>query len=252
MLIVNADDLGRSRAETDAAIACYRQGRVTSLSAMVFMEDSERAANLAKDEGVEDIGLHINFSQRFTGHLGEGALRRRHERVVRFLLLSKYALILYNPTLHLDFRSDYKSQVIEFQRLYGKPPSHFDGHQHMHLCTNMLLSGAVPRGARVRRSFSFRAGERGFANRSYRRVVDKWLARRYRLTDFFFALSQNLDAGHLKRIRDLAKNAVVELMTHPVKPDEYAFLVSDGYLSMLGDLGSFPIETTKCLLKSLL
>ena len=29
---------------------CYRLGRITSVSAMVFMEDSERAAKLSKDK----------------------------------------------------------------------------------------------------------------------------------------------------------------------------------------------------------
>lgn len=236
MLIVNADDLGRSGAETDAAMTCYRKGRITSLSAMVFMEDSERAAALAIDEGVEDIGLHLNFSQRFTGDVGEGPMRERHENVVQFLSLGKYALILYNPVLHGDFLFDYNSQLIEYQRLYGKPPSHFDGHQHMHLCTNMLLSGVVPTGARVRRSFSSRAGEKGFVKRSYRSVVDKWLARRYRLTDFFFSLGHNLDVGRMRRIHVLAQNAMVELMAHPVRPAEYSFLMSDGYLLSLGGL----------------
>src|SRR5262245_28926635 len=47
MLIVNADDLGRSKAETDAAMACYAKDRITSTSAMVFMTDSERASELA-------------------------------------------------------------------------------------------------------------------------------------------------------------------------------------------------------------
>src|SRR5437868_14435949 len=40
---LNADDWGRSGAETDAALRCYKGGRITSVSAMVFMQDSERA-----------------------------------------------------------------------------------------------------------------------------------------------------------------------------------------------------------------
>jgi len=61
MLIINADDWGRSRTETDAALQCYEKGRITSASAMVFMEDSERAADIAKENQV-DVGLHLNFS----------------------------------------------------------------------------------------------------------------------------------------------------------------------------------------------
>ena len=44
MLIINADDWGRSVAETNAALRCYEEARITSASAMVFMADSERAA----------------------------------------------------------------------------------------------------------------------------------------------------------------------------------------------------------------
>ena len=66
MLIINADDFGRSVAETDAALRCYVAGRITSVSAMVFMADSERAAELAKEKEL-DVGLHLNFTERFTG-----------------------------------------------------------------------------------------------------------------------------------------------------------------------------------------
>ena len=33
---------------------------------MVFMADSERAAELAKENEL-DVGLHLNFAERFTG-----------------------------------------------------------------------------------------------------------------------------------------------------------------------------------------
>lgn len=60
-LIVNADDWGRDRETTDRTLFCLREGAVSSASAMVFMEDSERAAALAKEHGV-DAGLHLNLT----------------------------------------------------------------------------------------------------------------------------------------------------------------------------------------------
>ena len=77
---INADDWGRSRAETDAAWSCYEQGRITSVSAMVFMEDSERAAELANDAGI-DAGLHLNLTQRFSGGMSVRSLSEQHDRV---------------------------------------------------------------------------------------------------------------------------------------------------------------------------
>jgi predicted glycoside hydrolase/deacetylase ChbG (UPF0249 family) len=61
VLIINAR-LGRSVAETDAAFKCYRGGRITCVSAMVFMHDSGRAAELAKANEL-DVGFHLNFSE---------------------------------------------------------------------------------------------------------------------------------------------------------------------------------------------
>ncbi len=63
---------------------------------MVFMEDSHRAADLAKDEGI-DGGPHLNFSQGSTGRVPGGPLRKHHDRLARFLSISKYTLIFYNP-----------------------------------------------------------------------------------------------------------------------------------------------------------
>jgi chitin disaccharide deacetylase len=229
MLIVNADDWGMCPAATDAALECHRQGRISSASAMVFMEDSERGAKLAVDCGM-DVGLHINFTSRFTGDTGADRLLVEHqERLRRFLCFSRYALVLYNPFLRESFRHVYRRQHDEFCRLYGKPPSHIDGHQHMHLCSNMLIDRILPGGVPVRRSFTFGPGEKSWLNRAYRRRVDALLARRNRVTDYFFALSQNKDPGRLARVMSLAREANVELMTHPAVPEEQAILQGDDY-----------------------
>jgi len=237
MLIINADDWGRCRAETDAALACYCAGRINSVSAMVFMEDSERAADLAKEAGL-DVGLHLNLNQTFTAKVHSPRLADYHTGIVRFMAMSKYAQLLYNPRLRKAFQFVYHAQIEEFIRLYGRPPSHTDGHQHRHLCSNMVLDEVIPRGERVRRNFSFWPGEKGLLNRAYRRLVDKRLARRYRLTDFFFSLSRCLQTKTLERVCHLARASTVELMTHPADSAEYAYLISNEHLLRLSDLPS--------------
>lgn len=228
MLIVNADDFGRDEQASDAALACHKQGRITSASAMVFMADSERVAKLAGAAGL-DVGLHLNLSELFTGNGVPNELRKDHERICRFLRSSKYALLLYHPFLRKQFANVFEAQYAEFLRLYGAPPTHIDGHQHMHLATNVLFGGLIPAGVKVRRSFSFNAGEKGFVNRWYRSRVDRMLQKRHVLTDYFFALSQHLGIDRLRRILQLASHAEVELMTHPQVRAEYEFLMSDEY-----------------------
>ncbi len=195
---------------------------------MVFMDDSERAAGQALAAGI-DLGLHINLSERFTGHSVPSRLREYHNRICRFLTTSKYALLVYHPFLRRQFQYVLEAQHAEFLRLYDREPSHLDGHQHMHLASNILLDNLLPGGTKVRRSFSFRPGEKNGLNRWYRSLVDRRLARRHRMTDYFFALSQHLSLDRLKRVFELAQTANVELMTHPHVQNEYDFLLSDEF-----------------------
>ena len=230
MIIVNADDFGRSPAETDAVLACYAAGRITSTTAMVFMRDSDRAAEAAKSHGVE-VGLHLNLSEPFTASGVQEHLRRSHNRIVGFLTASKYAVLVYNPFLRIQFRQVIEAQIEEFARLYGRQPSHIDGHQHQHLCANVLIDRMIPAGRKVRRSFSFWPGEKSAFNRGYRHLVDRALARDYLLADFFFSLEHCLRKDQLSRVFQLAETATVELMTHPLKSAEYRYLMSDQYLN---------------------
>jgi predicted glycoside hydrolase/deacetylase ChbG (UPF0249 family) len=228
MIIVNADDWGRSVEETDVALECFRLGRISSVTAMVFMADSERAASIAIKEKVP-TGLHINFSQSFTGAGCPPEIETQHNRIVRFIRSSRLAQLVYNPLLRKAFRTVYETQLKEFRRLYGREPSHFDGHQHMHLCANMLVALPIPRGSKVRRTFSFGPGDKSWVNRTYRTLISRRLRRNYRVVDHFFALSQQLAEPRFKRVCDLARNSEVELMTHPIVQEERSFLTSPGF-----------------------
>lgn len=231
MIIINADDWGRSEEETDVSYDCYRLGRVTSVSAMVFMADSERAAQIARTHQIP-TGLHLNFSEPFAVKPANSTLADHHRRIVRFLNSSRLSHLLYHPLLVNAFEYVFRAQVDEFQRLYGTSPTHFDGHQHMHLCGNMLAACPIPRGEKVRRSFSFESREKSLLNRQYRELVNRRLSGRYRLTDYFFSLSQQMSADRFTRVCNLASARTVELMAHPVRPAEAKFLLGEEYENM--------------------
>ena len=94
-------------------------------------------------------------------------------------------------------------------------------------CTSAATFSAgnfYPSGCLVRRNFSFQPGEKGLLNRVYRRWVDRELAKRYLLTDFFFSLPPFDPPRRLERIFSLACRFVVEVETHPINPEEYRFL----------------------------
>jgi len=235
MLIINADDWGRSVAETDAALSCHDNGRLTSVSAMVFMKDSERAAELAKQNNVS-VGLHLNFTEGFTGNYVPRSLLEHHERVASFLRRGKYSQLLYNPFLRKEFSYSYRVQAAEFERLFGEPVSRVDGHHHMHLCANLFLSETIPSGMKIRRNFSFWPGEKSWLNRTYRGLVDRWLQRRYRLPDYFFDLTQTIRAEKMVQVVELASSCEVELMTHPIIRTESEYLLGDHFRAVLDRL----------------
>jgi predicted glycoside hydrolase/deacetylase ChbG (UPF0249 family) len=232
VLIINADDWGGSREATDAAFECFGRSWISSASAMVFMADSLRAAELARQCGI-DVGLHLNLNQEFTGEEVPDAIRARHMQVARFLNSNRYAQIIYNPMLGAPLELLVRTQMVEFERLYGKAPSHIDGHQHMHLCANMVVANHLPARFKVRRSFSFRPGEKNWLNRAYRSWLDRRVCKRHRSTDCFFALSQNATAEKLAFIANVAHKQDVELMTHPAMQPDQAIMRSKPYAEML-------------------
>jgi hypothetical protein len=224
-LIINADDWGREKETTDRTLDCFLRGSLSSVSAMVFMEDSERAATQARELGI-DAGLHLNFTTRFSASGCSPRLVEHQQRLCRYLRQNRLAQIVFHPGLAGSFRYVVAAQLEEFQRLYGVEPDRIDGHHHMHLCANISLAGLIPAGTLVRRNFSFAPGEKSWINRYYRKLVDRRLKRRHHLVDFLFSLAPVEPRDRLQRIFDLARHSVVELETHPVRSEEYRFLTS--------------------------
>ena len=224
-LIINADDWGRDAATTDSIMHCVERGAVSSASGMVFMEDSERSALIAREHSV-DIGLHLNFTTQFSQPGCPENLKNHQQRLSTFLRRGRVAQALFHPRLSNSFQYLVAAQIEEFQRLYGVKLRRIDGHHHMHLCANVLFGNLLPPGIIVRRSFSFQASEKSAVNRLYRKTLDYFLARQHVLTDCFFSIAPIEPIGRLRRISDISRHAVVELETHPINPDEFRFLTS--------------------------
>ena len=234
MLIMNADDWGMDAQTTNRIHECVKQGTVSSVSAMVFMEDSHRAADAARQTGVV-AGLHLNFTTELTAQNCSQTLLE-HQRRVRRFLRHRGAQALFHPGLTASFEYLVKAQCDEFATLYGRHPERVDGHHHMHLCANVLLQQLLPPGTAVRRNFSFRPGEKPFWNRLYRRLIDDQLARQHRVTDYFFNLAPLEPRERLDGIFSLATDSIVEVETHPGAFDEYIFLTSGEMFRHLGDV----------------
>lgn len=235
MLIINADDWGIDARTTDAIAACFRRRRVTATSAMVFMDDSIRAANIAREIDI-DVGLHLNLTEPFTSDRTPPVARDAQRAVARALRDRKFADLLFHPALHTAFRNAIDAQLTEFRRLYGRDPSHIDGHHHKHLGSNILLGGLLPRGAIVRRHFTFFPGERSWANRAWRGLGNRMLGFRCRLLDGFFDLTQYMNTPKMQRLAELSRSGNIELMAHPAQREESQYLCGSQFGEWLSDV----------------
>lgn len=235
MLIINADDWGRDSDTTERTLDCVHRGGVSSVSAMVFMEDSERAAVMAREHAI-DAGLHLNLTTPFSAGNCPPRLMEYQQKLAQYLLRHRLAQVMFHPGLTSAFEYVMAAQLEEFRRLYGADAGRLDGHHHMHLCANVLLQGLLPPNTIVRRNFSFEAGEKSLWNRLYRRLVDRMLARRHRLTDYFFSLAPLQPESRLQRILSLSLQYVVEVEVHPINKDEYQFLTEGGVGHLAGDV----------------
>src|SRR5438876_7492262 len=98
LLVVNADDWGRDRLTTRMILDCLRRGTVSSVSAMVFMEDSERAADMGQ-AGAIDTGLHLNFTTPFSAPYCPVRLIEHQSELARYLLRHPFARAVFHPGL---------------------------------------------------------------------------------------------------------------------------------------------------------
>jgi predicted glycoside hydrolase/deacetylase ChbG (UPF0249 family) len=137
MLIVNADDLGASRASTDAIIAAYDEGLITSASAMVWMWDGPRAARLARERQIP-VGMHLNLTLPFRDLAAPANVRDlQGELTLEFDARSGSSDA--KPPLIPDDRiaTAIADQLAAFRALFGEP-THLDGHHHVHLHPSVL------------------------------------------------------------------------------------------------------------------
>jgi predicted glycoside hydrolase/deacetylase ChbG (UPF0249 family) len=235
LLIINADDWGLDRETTDRIFQPVLRRTVSSVSAMVFMEDSERAAAMARESGI-DAGLHLNLTAKFSASNCPARLAERQHEITACLRRHSFSRAVFHPSLAQSFRYVVEAQLEEFRRLYAVTPERIDGHHHMHLCSNVVFGGLLPPGVLVRRNFSFLPGEKNVWNRFYRKIVDSVIAKRHRVADFFFSLPPLAPTSRLERIFSLASVHTVEVETHPARSDEYAFLMGDEFLTLTENL----------------
>jgi predicted glycoside hydrolase/deacetylase ChbG (UPF0249 family) len=247
LLIVNADDLGRTPGESDAVMDCWRAGGISSATHMVWMSDSDRAAALAREARLP-TGLHLNLVEPYSAPDVPPDVRARQAAVARHYAGrgARIRALLYDPRRRRQVDRVIADQLARYRELHGGEPTHVDGHHHSHLVPTVLMSPALPRAVPVRRAFTFLSGERPAASRAMRSARNALIARRFRTTDWLFDLSElhpALGGGRLEQKLALARSGTVEVMAHPGVPGERKLLVGEDWRRAVEGLrlGSFAV-----------
>ncbi len=115
ILVVNADEFGRSPGINEGVIEAHARGVVTSASAMVRRPAAEAAAELARTHPGLSVGLHID--------LGEWAVREGEWVAVEDIV---------PPDDPEAVEREILRQLETFRKLYGRDPTHLDSHQNVH------------------------------------------------------------------------------------------------------------------------
>jgi predicted glycoside hydrolase/deacetylase ChbG (UPF0249 family) len=241
LLIVNADDFGYNKAATDPIAETFKAGLITSTTAMVYMQDSDRAAEIAREISLP-VGLHVNFTEPFDDRGVPRGIRERHLATVRkfggpsFVFRSRRWL--YDPRLQEAVDDCVAAQLERFEELYGGPPTHVDGHMHVHVCPNVGLSKRFAPGTKMRNSL----GKRPPANGPMSHLITarQRILLRHRLSTRCFLnitdMHPDFVAGGPAALLGMAKETSVEVMAHPGFAHELTILVSPEWQEWTADL----------------
>ena len=235
LLIVNADDWGLDAHSTDAALRCFRARAITSATGMVWMADSERASEIARAEHVP-IGLHLNLIEPFDAADVPDSVARTQREVAERLAARGPLALVYDPRSRAAFACTIADQLGQFRTLYGRDPTHVDGHRHMHLALNALLARPLAEVRRCRPAFTYLRQESPLHKRAARRLLNALIRTRFRTPDRLFnirSLHPALGGVAMDEKLGMADRAAVEVMVHPAVDDEAAVLADEAWAARI-------------------
>ena len=121
-VILNADDFAFNAATSRGIVTLAQQGRLSATSAMVLSPRwGQDVALLRELRGHIDVGLHLDWTSPYAQQASHGSGLKR----------AMLAAMLggFNQA---KARVVIEQQLDAFERVWQAPPSHIDGHQHVH------------------------------------------------------------------------------------------------------------------------
>jgi len=131
-LIINADDFGFSPSVNRGIVECYKSGLITSTTIMMNTPYTDEAIQLAKDNNITNIGIHLNLTY------GPSVLPKEEiPSLVDNRGIFHYVCMLGYYTQYLDAKKELRAQIEKFLAT-GLTPTHLDHHHYFHEVPNIL------------------------------------------------------------------------------------------------------------------
>lgn len=207
LLIVNADDFGRSAGVDDGIVRAHREGIVTSTTFMTNAPSTAHAASLARATPSLDVGVHLVLT--YAKPLSDPA--RLQSLVREDGSFWRPTELLARPIDRTEALTEYRAQYVRARELAGREPTHVDTHHWVH--DHPALSWAVCELAR----------ETGAAARAHTPAQrDEYRAKGVRTPDHFtreFQHPGHIEVAELLALISRVEEGVTELMCHPGEPD---------------------------------
>lgn len=203
-LLINGDDFGLSKGVSEGIIKCLKEGIMGDTSAMANMPFFEEAIKLAFDSGINEMGIHLNFTcGRPVSEISEvKSICDENGNFYR-----KPNLIPKDVSI-IEAEKEIRAQIEKFKRT-GMKINHIDSHHHFYAFNkdilNLVVNIADELGVPMRCPFN----------------EDKYILEKKGIVcpDYFdnsFYLN-NISLDYLKERLDYLKDKynTVEFMAHP-------------------------------------
>ncbi|MCI1785959.1 MAG: ChbG/HpnK family deacetylase [Bacteroidales bacterium] len=212
MLIINADDFGRTHTINDAIIYCFTNNIINQTTVMVTESSFDEAIQLAKQHNIiNKIGLHLNLDEGYPltkdikninlfcdkNGLFNGAFRNNIKTRIYFSdpLVRKYCC------------AEIEAQVKKYVSI-GSSLMHVDSHHHVH--TNLsILKLLLP----IAKDYGFKSmricsnlNDKNISKMIYKSFINHIIRKYFVTTQYFGSYRTYLQCG---------LNDNVEIMVHP-------------------------------------
>lgn len=127
-LIVNADDFGLTPSVCEGILDAHEKGIVSSTTSFVNRKISKTTLKHAKLFKNLGIGIHLNIT---TGAplTASSKIKSLMDKTGQFRKLFPQNLYKVKP---VEIWTEWLGQIKEFERIWGRLPTHLDSHHHVH------------------------------------------------------------------------------------------------------------------------